>query len=248
MKAVVIGIGLVMVGVAAWGQNPLPPCDEMENFDPCGTYYQLQDTSVVQDSIVVIVYEPNDTCCVRDPCADCNAPWVERMENIYVRVGFRGIGSQPDSCIVFVKYRVRHCPPQCCELQVDWIMPECTMCQHLHNVLNEVQKQIARYDLNGVCWSLTNPQDFSLVMRRPFCWGQTSTPPPDIPEPPQGWTGEERWLIPCPNQPTCCFRMDYQIQNGIPCPVGGCFTEQPNQPPCPPECPYRGCCPYPSTP
>jgi hypothetical protein len=207
MKAVVIGIGLVLGGVAAWGLNAMPPCDSLHLLNPCSDYQPRQD------------------CCDDDPCADCNAPWVERMENIYVRVGFRGIGTQPDSCIVFVKYRVRHCPPQCCELQVDWVMPECPMCQHLHNVLNEVQKQIARYHLIGVCWSLTNPQDFSLVMRRPFCWGQTSTPPPDIPEPPFGWTGEERWLIPCPNQATCCFRIDYVIQNGtVPCPVGGCFT------------------------
>lgn len=219
----VIGLGSVSVVV---GQQT-PPCDSLHLMNPCN-FLPVQ----------------ND-CCQDDPCADCKAAWVEEMANIWVR-GFRGYGDQPDSCIVFVKYRVRRCSTECCELQIDWLMPECMMCQFLHNVLGEAQKQIARYLLNGVCW--TGPDDdFELVMRRPFCWGQTSTPPPDMPVPPQGWTGQERWIVPCPDQPTCCFRIQYQVTNWVPCPDFGqsCRTEQPNQPPCPPECPYRGCCPVP---
>lgn len=188
----------------------------------CFTYrLSAQDCSFIADTPNPCMCQPDSTQACNG-CGDCNAPWQVEQASFFI-YGTDPETGEADSCIVDVQYRIRQCRPPnpgvqaCCELEFDWLWPQCHMCRNQRWVFTHIQFVIGKYFTGNLCWTY-NSDGFNLVSRRPKCWRETNVPPPGVTPPPQGFSPNEVWLVPC-TSPPCCLTVEFTNQNGRICPV-----------------------------
>lgn len=189
---------LVVLVCFTYRLSAQPDCRSVDEFNPCIDCDTTENDSICND------------------CDDCNAPWQVEQASFFIH-GTDPETGEPDSCIVDVQYRIRQCqPPEpggqaCCELEFDWLWPQCRMCRNQRWVFTHIQFVIGKYFTGNLCWTYGSA-GFNLVSRRPKCWRETNVPPPGVTPPPQGFSPNEVWLVPC-TSPPCCVVVQYIIMN-----------------------------------
>lgn len=198
--------------------------------------------------------------CTWPPCpdecppTDCNCgPWEVRYMFVVL--------TPPEypllNCAGDVRYRIRRCQPppdQCdgCQIEIDWFWPICAPCNDRRLVMEAIRQEIVRRGLRGSdCQPFGGEAAEQYSFRHPSCWRETTTPPPDLPPFPTGWTLPEVWLVPCETQQYCCFSYTFNLNDPDQQVVPNCRRlEPPVEPHCvipDPnwDCTIHMCCPPP---